>query len=1078
MVVADARGLTLSTWVGTADAGASDNSPNDGLTSPDSDNNMLEVSSDQYDGGSDGGDGNLTESKAYVDATPDDARETLYGSDWRDRPLWTMVNDGTVGTPGRYTFTFNTYDNLDEVTDVTRYWDKLGTTPPDTRPDPSDTGFSTYYAIIGRSGAAYDNLGQQYQTIAYNEPGTIAIISNMWYDADGNEIMSLPGGTQEFQKSVYDGLDEPTVVYTGYDPSNTAVTYAAAGSVSGDVILTQTDTTYDLAGDDVFDASYNRLPGDETTRHRLLAPPPEGGTPAPSQITYTAAWFDGIGRDVANVNYGASAGVPPLGGAAPTSIDTTGATQVSFTQYNARGEDAFDTDNAGRITENIDDDAGRPVETIQNYAVDDSGQPVDEADENLISASTFHVTEQIAADATLSPYTGDSIAVGDATFDFHSQTNLGTGDYAVPGGVAYVMYDASTTAFALVRYDNSGWTAWNASTEEWISITATASDVLVAAVEFIGSGGATVTDLAGSGGIFEGVQRGYRSGDLTFSSGFGTTGPDSDGTYHETVSIEVAASGFVPYFAASDNTLYVYGTGIGDDTPDLFSNDLLRAVIYADSTNTWDSVVDDAGGNMVEYTYDRQAETLTTTDQNGTTHAYAYDGIGHELTDSITVPSGNPANIDLTVTELAFAYKVCGRFLSATSLDADGDVVNEVLDHYDTNGDLDKVYQEHNDAVDTSTSEYVAYGYDDSTSTGYDGALGTTVTIAAAGFRPTTLQYPTTGTDDSRVITDSYGTSGGMNDEINQLDSIIDGTGTAADPTTGDTIDTVAHLGDGTLTAETYTLPSTTIGYNLLGTTTTGGVTTPNMDQFNRVQNMFWKNYAGTTLDGFEYLRNSQGDVTERTNAVDAVMSEMYANDKLDQVESLTRGTVSDGAIATPTFTENFSPDGFGNQSSYDQTVDGSTTIDQTRTAGPTNEIAAVSSSVGDMAAPSYDAAGNSIITPSAVDPSVGLRVQVDGWNHVTARLGTGASAAPRLDGRRFLFLQRPRLHGCAHGQSGGDGRGRQDLLLLHRAADAGVGPSQAGFAGRRRNGGDVSVRFLATVRRRTDPRHANGCDL
>ena len=133
--VEDARGLTLSTWVGTADAGATDSLPNDGLTSPTSGNNMLEVSSNQYDGNSDGGDGNLTESKAYVDDNPDDARETLYGYDWRDRPLWAMVNDGTVGTPGRYTFTFNTYDNLDEVTDVTRYWDKLGTTPPDTRPD-------------------------------------------------------------------------------------------------------------------------------------------------------------------------------------------------------------------------------------------------------------------------------------------------------------------------------------------------------------------------------------------------------------------------------------------------------------------------------------------------------------------------------------------------------------------------------------------------------------------------------------------------------------------------------------------------------------------------------------------------------------------------------------------------------------------------------------------------------------------------------------------------------------------------------------------------------------------------------
>ena len=316
-----------------------------------------------------------------------------------------------------------------------------------------------------------------------------------------------------------------------------------------------------------------------------------------------------------------------------------------------------------------------------------------------------------------------------------------------------------------------------------------------------------------------------------------------------------------------------------------------------------------------------------------------------------------------------------------------GNVVNQVLDHYDANGDLDKVYQEHGGPVDTSTSEYVAYGYDSTTSSVDDPALGGYVTVADTAFRPTTLQYPTTGTSDSRVITDSYGTSGEMNDEINQLDSIIDGTGTAADVTTGDTIDSVKHLGDGTLTAETYTLPSTTIGYNLLGTTGTS----PNMDQFNRVQNMVWANYgAETTLDDFGYLRNAQGDVTQRLNAVDAVFSEMYTNDKLDQIQSLTRGTISDNAVADPTFTEDFSPDGFGNQSSYDQTVDGSTTVDQTSTFGPTNEV---QDFTGDgWATPTFDAAGNATATPNPLAPTTGLNVQVDAWNHVTNVTNTSDS--------------------------------------------------------------------------------------
>src|SRR5271167_622894 len=107
----DCRGLTMSTWIGTADGGATDSLPNAGQASPDSYNNMLPVSSNVYDNGADGGDGNLTESIAQVDGNPDNGRPTFYGYDWRDRPQWTMVNDGTVGSPGRYTFTFNSYDN-------------------------------------------------------------------------------------------------------------------------------------------------------------------------------------------------------------------------------------------------------------------------------------------------------------------------------------------------------------------------------------------------------------------------------------------------------------------------------------------------------------------------------------------------------------------------------------------------------------------------------------------------------------------------------------------------------------------------------------------------------------------------------------------------------------------------------------------------------------------------------------------------------------------------------------------------------------------------------------------------------
>ena len=177
------------------------------------------------------------------------------------------------------------------------------------------------------------------------------------------------------------------------------------------------------------------------------------------------------------------------------------------------------------------------------------------------------------------------------------------------------------------------------------------------------------------------------------------------------------------------------------------------------------------------------------------------------------------------------------------------------------------------------------------------------MTIAAAGFRPTTLQYPTTGTDSSRVITDSYGTSGGMDDQINQLEAVVDGSGTADDPTVGERSTTSARWVTG------RSSPSSTsaqVEYNLLGTTTIGGVATPNLDQFNRIQNLIWSNYGtSTTAAGNEYQRNLQGDVSVNINAVDAAFSEMYTNDEADQLTSLTRGTISGRRNCRPRHSRN-----------------------------------------------------------------------------------------------------------------------------------------------------------------------------
>jgi hypothetical protein len=40
--------------------------------------------------------------------------------------------------------------------------------------------------------------------------------------------------------------------------------------------------------------------------------------------------------------------------------------------------------------------------------------------------------------------------------------------------------------------------------------------------------------------------------------------------------------------------------------------------------------------NLVQYTYNQLGERVTMTDENGTAHAYAFDGLGRPTSDSVT----------------------------------------------------------------------------------------------------------------------------------------------------------------------------------------------------------------------------------------------------------------------------------------------------------------------------------------------------------------------------------------------------------------------------------------------------------
>ena len=170
--VIDSRNNPIKVYVGTDDTGATDSDPTGGGAAG---NNMVIVTQSEFDGGTAGGDNNLTTLTQYVDASTTRVTQLLY--DWRDRR--TDI-DGEVDFYQKVC-----YDNLNRVVRTERF----------------DTTVSGN--LIARSITNFDDRSRIYQTIRYGvDPatGTIgnSLTDNTWFDDSGNTIKSLPSGSSLF----------------------------------------------------------------------------------------------------------------------------------------------------------------------------------------------------------------------------------------------------------------------------------------------------------------------------------------------------------------------------------------------------------------------------------------------------------------------------------------------------------------------------------------------------------------------------------------------------------------------------------------------------------------------------------------------------------------------------------------------------------------------------------------------------------------------------------------------------------------------------------------------------------------
>jgi RHS repeat-associated protein len=332
--VYDAPGRPTGAWVGTNDMGATSSNPA-GSGPP---NNMVQITRLVYDNGLAGGDSNVTQNTDYVDASGLNDRVTTFLYDFRDRRTDTQ---GEINVYAKQHF-----DNLNRVYKSERY----------------DTTLAGN--LIGRSLTNWDDRKRIYQTVRYAVDPTTGIVGNsltdnVWFDASGNTIKSLPAGSQLAMKAVFDSLGRQTAQYTGYNYSDT--TYATATSVTGDTILEQTETTFDVAS--------NVVQSNVRQRYHNATGTGPLGSPSSAQpqarVSSFATYPDATGRNAAAADYGTNGGVPLN---RPSTIPSSSSTcLVSSTKFNARGEAYLGTDPAGTETYEVFDDAGRRLTLIENY---------------------------------------------------------------------------------------------------------------------------------------------------------------------------------------------------------------------------------------------------------------------------------------------------------------------------------------------------------------------------------------------------------------------------------------------------------------------------------------------------------------------------------------------------------------------------------------------------------------------------------------------------------------------------------------------------------------------------------------
>lgn len=357
--VYDTVGRPVSQWIGTNDNDA---------TFPGGDNagtaDMVKVSATEYDGGNPKGNNLVTTSTQYIQASTTGQRVTTYLYDVRGRSI--------LQTNPTAPHTLNKYDDAGHLIATGQYSSASGLTATS---DP--TAVSTNRLALMEY--AYDELGQQYQTTLHeivqsSGADNDSLVTDLkWFDAAGRVIKTMGGN---MAKTLYDRLGRAVRQYQLGD--NNDASYSDADDVTGDIVMSESITTYDEdSGLVIMTATIDRF-HDDVGGGATTGDLDNGGDGDPHKFTaadvkgriqISANWYDSIDRLIDTVRFGTYSAADfdrDAGGfaSAPARSDTALRTTFAF---NPDGSTLSTTDPMNVQTRYLYDDLGRQTAVISNY---------------------------------------------------------------------------------------------------------------------------------------------------------------------------------------------------------------------------------------------------------------------------------------------------------------------------------------------------------------------------------------------------------------------------------------------------------------------------------------------------------------------------------------------------------------------------------------------------------------------------------------------------------------------------------------------------------------------------------------